>query len=271
MDESYVTEMFEGAVALIFLARIKILLKQIAILRKRRPLDRNLETFYKFTRMSPQAFFYLVRKLNSVIKKEDTRLPKSITAGKRLAITLFFLVLETSKALYQVLAQDHLIQPDTEEWTRLSYEFTKIWNLPNCVGAIDGKHIAIQCPANSGSDYYNFKQFFSIVLMAVCDAKRWVDGSMGLPGPTKLPFSNKVTPHFFVGDDAFPLKTFMMKPCPGRTTGLMNIQERVFNYRLSSLRRVVENEFGILPIVGEFLEQTKMPVPNTSSTTLKLL
>lgn len=62
--------------------------------------------------MSPQAFFYLVRKLNSVIKKEDTRLPKSITAGniilkflcaidytfqtsvnigKRLAITLFFL------------------------------------------------------------------------------------------------------------------------------------------------------------------------------------
>lgn len=38
MDESYVTEMFEGAVALIFLARIKILLKQIAILRKRRPL-----------------------------------------------------------------------------------------------------------------------------------------------------------------------------------------------------------------------------------------
>lgn len=80
-------------------------------------------------------------------------------------------MLETSKALYQVLAQDHLIQPDTEEWTRLSYEFTKIWNLPNCVGAIDGKHIAIQCPANSGSDYYNFKQFFSIVLMAVCDAK----------------------------------------------------------------------------------------------------
>ena len=114
--------------------------------------------------------------------------------GERLAITLFFLgkgdsiqtvawgfrigcstaqaiVLETSKALYQVLAQDHLEPPDTDEWTSLSYEFAKTWNLPNCVGAIDGKHIAIQCPANSGSNYYNYKQFFSIVLMAVCDAK----------------------------------------------------------------------------------------------------
>ena len=114
--------------------------------------------------------------------------------GERLSITLFFLckgdsirtvawgfrigcstaqeiVLETSKALYQVLVQDHLEPPDTEEWTNLSYEFAKTWNLPNCVGAIDGKHVAIQCPANSGSDYYNYKQFFSIVLMGVCDAK----------------------------------------------------------------------------------------------------
>ena len=81
------------------------------------------------------------------------------------------IVLKTTKALYQVLEKDHLQQPNTDEWTRLSYDFAKDWNFPNCVGAIDGKHIAIQCPAKSGSDYYNYKQFFSIVLMVVCDSK----------------------------------------------------------------------------------------------------
>jgi hypothetical protein len=65
------------------------------------------------------------------------------------------IVLETSKALYQVFAQNHPVPPDTEEWKRLSFEFAKTWTLSNCVRAIDGKHIAIQCPANSGSNFNN--------------------------------------------------------------------------------------------------------------------
>jgi hypothetical protein len=46
-----------------------------------------------------------------------------------------------------------------------------------------------------------------------------------------------------VGDDAFPLKPYLMKPYPNRNLG---ITQRVFNYRLSRVRRIVENVFGIL-------------------------
>ena len=61
--------------------------------------------------------------------------------------------------------------------------------------------------------------------------------------PDPMPNDYQDVPYFFIGDDAFALRPIMMKPYS--LLGLTN-DERIFNYRLSRVRRVVENSFGIL-------------------------
>ncbi|CAH2011568.1 unnamed protein product [Acanthoscelides obtectus] len=62
--------------------------------------------------------------------------------------------------------------PDTSaKWKELANLFEERWNFPHCLGAIDGKHIDIIPPADSGSYYYNYKGRHSMVLMAIVDAR----------------------------------------------------------------------------------------------------
>lgn len=61
-------------------------------------------------------------------------------------------------------------QPTNETFKKNAESFLFRWNYPNCVAAIDGKHIRIKCPKNSGSLYFNYKEYFSIVLLAIVDA-----------------------------------------------------------------------------------------------------
>ena len=62
-----------------------------------------------------------------------------------------------------------------EIWSTQFYvsetRFEEEWNLPHCIGANDGKHVAIECPPNEGSGFFNYKKFNSILLPAVCDAQ----------------------------------------------------------------------------------------------------
>ena len=60
------------------------------------------------------------------------------------------------------------LKPD--QWREVAESFGKRWNFHNCIGAIDGKHIAIKCPSNCRTYYFNYKGFHSIVLLALVDA-----------------------------------------------------------------------------------------------------
>lgn len=142
--------------------------------------------------------------------------------------------------------------------------------MPNCLGALDGKHILIKAQREEGSSFYNYKGQNSIVLLALVDANykflyfnvgingRISDGgvfrecelskaiaknSLRFPEDRNLPMRTKKIPFVIVADAAFPLTTHIMKPYPFRK---MTREQRIFNYRLSRARRVVENAFGIL-------------------------
>jgi hypothetical protein len=60
--------------------------------------------------------------------------------------------------------------PTQEIFQEIVKDFNICWNFPKCVGSVDGKHIRIKCPPNSSSQYFNYKQYHSIVLQAVVDA-----------------------------------------------------------------------------------------------------
>lgn len=108
--------------------------------------------------------------------------------------------------------------------------------MPHACGALDGKHIACRRPRNSGSLYFNYKGFFSLVLMGLVDADYkflWIDvGGYGHMSDAQIfnvselkecldnnsiafpALSNDYipTPYFILGDDAFGLRTYLMKP-----------------------------------------------------------
>ena len=180
-------------------------------------------------------------------------------------------VREVCEVIIQVYSGEVLVTPRTPEaWLEVSQQFLKLWNFPHTLGSIDGKHLAIKSPRKSGSLYHNYKGFFSIILLGLVDAEYkflWVDvgspgsnsdaglfnhstlkealesDSIGVPDADPLPGDDRPTPYFIVGDDAFALKTWIMKPHSQRN---LTHEQRIFNYRLSRARRIVENTFGIL-------------------------
>lgn len=178
-----------------------------------------------------------------------------------------------------------------EEWKKIANEFETRWNFPQCIGSIDGKHVAILKPIGSGSEYYNYKGFYSIVLLALVDAnynflyvnvgcqgrisdggvfsntefrKRMKSDNLHLPRDRPLPGRTKNVPFVFVTDDAFPLERHLLKPYVGPQN--KDSKERKYNYRLSRARITVENAFGILSARFRILRTTIQLEPEKAKT-----
>lgn len=69
------------------------------------------------------------------------------------------------------------------------------------------------------------------------------DNSLHIPGIDRLRDSDKMLNYVFVGDEAFALTPHFLKPYSQKE---LTNERKIFNYRLSRARRIVENAFGIL-------------------------
>ncbi|CAN7992083.1 unnamed protein product, partial [Ixodes hexagonus] len=249
--------------------------------------------YRELLRMDETTFKEVLDCIGPLIEKEDTNMRESVKPDTRLELTLRFLATgesqkslayqfrlapatvhealwETCHAICNTLG--HLVHtPATEaEWMAKVEDFKLLWQFPNCVAAIDGKHVQIVKPARSGSLYYNYKKTFSVVLFALTDArynfmyvdassygsasdggvwartalgKQIASGNAHLPKAVALPNSQRQLPAVIVGDDAFPLNEHLMKP---HSKNNLTTEEVTFNERLSRSRRVMENSFGQL-------------------------
>lgn len=186
------------------------------------------------------------------------------------ASTVGNIVKEVVTAIWDELHPIHMPIPTKQTFLQIADSFFRLWNFPNCIGAVDGKHVRIKCPKNTGSMFFNYKQFFSAVLQGVADANyrlisidvggygKQSDGGtfrasdlneliqnrdLNLPEPDFLPGSNVKAPYVFLGDEAYPLLPCLLKPFARDDLGA---DQQNYNKRLSRTRKCIECAFGIL-------------------------
>ena len=68
------------------------------------------------------------------------------------------------------LVNKHIKMPSLIEFERISEEFEQRWQYPMAIGCIDGSHFPVQVPKSQALDYYNYKGWLSVLVLAICDA-----------------------------------------------------------------------------------------------------
>ena len=254
----------------------------------------DIPGFTNYMRNTPEFFEIIKTRLEPHLARQATNYRAPISVRKKLALTIRYLATgqsytslscqlkvgrstiskflpEVCRAIQDEFTREYLRCPTTpDKWKELEREFRIRWNVPHALGALDGKHVALKKPKNTGALYHNYKGFFSIVMLALVDGQykfRWVDagtagscsdaqifnacqlkrkiddGRIGFPDPAPITQGDRDVPYFILADDVFALKTWLVKPYGRR---ILPREERIANYRISSGRRVVENAFGIL-------------------------
>lgn len=135
----------------------------------------DTQGYREMMRMTHDDFVEILRLIEpDITPRQVTGGHKVITAAERLTLAIRFLatgetyrslsfqfrisraaisyiVTEVCEAIEKNLGPKYLKFPTThEEWVHIASQFEKRWNFPNCIGAIDGKHIVMQSPANAG-------------------------------------------------------------------------------------------------------------------------
>ena len=252
--------------------------------------------FKKTFRVSRNTLTFILDRIRPVLERQ-TVAEEPVDPGQRLAICLYRLgrgtyyytiaelcglrlstvatiTREVSEAIVEALWKDSVSKymPNSEDAFRNKIlDMEEMWQFPCCWAAIDGCHIPLKCPPGgmeACKEYHNFKNFYSIVLMALVDSHyRFIWASCGFPGNSHdsiifqstelwsklkdgdtLPSVGKkvgtqTVPPLIVGDSAFPLVPWLMKPY---TNAVLSAKQRYFNYRLSRARMVTEGACGQL-------------------------
>ncbi|KAH8412929.1 hypothetical protein KR009_006849 [Drosophila setifemur] len=262
------------------------------------------ETFRIFHSMSSHSYRKLLRVLRGRLERQMNYMA---SAEMRLQMTLRFLatgesfgtlagvfqlpkagirsiVVETLNTIVKRLKRTFLQIPRTEEeWLRIACDFQKFWNFPHCLGAVDGHHIAFRSKSKSDDGYTNYRNFNSIILLALVDAHHrflHIDASgkggaedaftesslfdamdsnwLNIPPELSLDGLEEELPHVILASQGFDLQPWLMKPHDLPSTMI----KKVFNYRLNRAHRVVVNALGIMSSKFRALQtEIKLEVP----------
>ncbi|XP_014866284.1 PREDICTED: putative nuclease HARBI1 [Poecilia mexicana] len=168
-------------------------------------------------------------------------------------------VQEFCAAIQTVLVPELIKIPSAERFEEIAAYFENRWGLPQCVGAIDGSHIPIIAPTTYHCDFFNRKGWHSLILQGVVDGKGlfW-NICVGMPGTLHdarvlrlsslwelATHGNLFPPHtkeigtvkvgyYVIGDSAYPLQDWLMKPFPD--TVRLTTEQQKFNSKLSRAR-----------------------------------
>ena len=290
------------------LSMMQIFLQRKEVHRSCRRLERNngwwelvwntysAERFKRTFRVSKDTFIFILNSIcNELVRKTVNECPISPECCLSICLyrlargdyyytlsemtglgvsTIHGIVSEVCQSIVENLWNEFIanLMPVVEEdFQKLIDSMNSMWQFPFCWGALDGCHIPIKCPpggAEACKEYHNFKNFYSVVLMAMVESRyRFLWGSCGFPENSHdsiifqatdmwdkiqnhgaLPdigrkVAGVIIPPLIVADSAFCLQPWLLKPY---TEAVLSDKMRYFNYRLSRARMVTEGAFGQL-------------------------